>query len=212
MTYGYCRVSSADQNLDRQYAQLREYIDDDKRILADRQSGKDFNRLYYNLLVGTDDTAPLLRRGDLLIICSLDRLGRNYTEVQAQWRKITQEIGADIQVLDMPLLNTRGNDNSLDGRFVSELVLQILSYVAEKERLSIKARQMQGLDCMRVVDGKRYSNKTGRPSGRPPAVYPQNWAEVYEQWKRGDITALTAREMLALKKSTFYKLASQYEK
>ncbi len=211
MIYGYCRVSSADQSLERQLAQLREYISDDKLIFADKQSGKDFNRLYYNLLVGTDDTAPMLRKGDLLIICSLDRLGRNYTEVQTQWRKITQEIGADIQVLDMQLLNTKCKDDSLDGRFVSELVLQILSYVAEKERLSIKARQRQGLDCMRVVDGKHYSNKTGRPSGRPAAVYPSNWVEVYGQWKRGDITALAAREMLALKKSTFYKLAAQYE-
>ena len=134
MIYGYARVSSKEQNLERQIKELKGAGVEERNILMDKQSGKDFNRKSYNLLVGTDTTAPLLREGDVLTVYSIDRLGRNYTEIMKQWQYITQEIKADIRVLDMPLLDTRNNGDSLDSRFVADLVLQILSYVAQKER------------------------------------------------------------------------------
>ena len=143
MIYGYARVSSKEQNLERQIKELKGAGVEERNILMDKQSGKDFNRKSYNLLVGTDTTAPLLREGDVLTVYSIDRLGRNYTEIMKQWQYITQEIKADIRVLDMPLLDTRNNGDSLDSRFVADLVLQILSYVAQKERENIKVRQSQ---------------------------------------------------------------------
>ena len=126
MIYGYARVSSKEQNLERQIKELKGAGVEERNILMDKQSGKDFNRKSYNLLVGTDTTAPLLREGDVLTVYSIDRLGRNYTEIMKQWQYITQEIKADIRVLDMPLLDTRNNGDSLDSRFVADLVLQIL--------------------------------------------------------------------------------------
>ena len=140
MIYGYARVSSKEQNLERQIKELKGAGVEERNILMDKQSGKDFNRKSYNLLVGTDTTAPLLREGDVLTVYSIDRLGRNYTEIMKQWQYITQEIKADIRVLDMPLLDTRNNGDSLDSRFVADLVLQILSYVAQKERENIKVK------------------------------------------------------------------------
>ena len=148
MIYGYARVSSKEQNLERQIKELKGAGVEERNILMDKQSGKDFNRKSYNLLVGTDTTAPLLREGDVLTVYSIDRLGRNYTEIMKQWQYITQEIKADIRVLDMPLLDTRNNGDSLDSRFVADLVLQILSYVAQKERENIKVRQSQGIACL----------------------------------------------------------------
>ena len=134
MIYGYARVSSKEQNLDRQLAELRQAGVEERNIFTDKESGKTFNRKAYNLLVGTEESASMLRKNDLLIVYSIDRLGRNYSEIMKQWKYITQEIQADIKVLDMPLLDTSKQDNSLDNRFVAELVLQILSYVAQKER------------------------------------------------------------------------------
>lgn len=210
MIYGYARVSTAEQNLERQIAQLKEYVEDSRNIIIDKASGKNFDRYGYNSLVGTETSAPMLRAGDVLIITSLDRLGRNYSEVREEWRRLTQVIGCDVMVLDMPLLNTSISDNNLDGRFISELVLQILSYVAEKERINIKERQRQGIAVMRVVDGKRVSLRTGNPTGRPCIDYPDNWNEVYDRWKAGSITAVAAMQELGLKRSTFYKLVKQY--
>lgn len=210
--YGYSRVSSKEQNLERQLHALREFGIPDKYIFTDKASGKDFNRKAYNSLVGTEDTLPYLHEGDLLVIYSIDRLGRNYTEIQEQWKKITKELKADIKVLDMPLLDTRGdNGNDLDKTFISDLVLQILSYVAEKERNNIKTRQRQGIDVMPVVDGKKVSLKTGRPTGRPSIKYPAAWEQCYNDWKSGNITATKAMELLGLKRNTFYKLVKQYE-
>ena len=120
MIYGYARVSSKEQNLERQIKELKGAGVEERNILMDKQSGKDFNRKSYNLLVGTDTTAPLLREGDVLTVYSIDRLGRNYTEIMKQWQYITQEIKADIRVLDMPLLDTRNNGDSLDSRFVAD--------------------------------------------------------------------------------------------
>lgn len=221
MIYGYCRVSSQDQSLARQIKAMKDAGITERYIYTDKQSGKTFNRPSYNLLVGTDETAPLLREGDLLVIYSIDRLGRNYTEIMEQWQYITREIGADIKVLDMPLLDTSAADgnNSLDRKFVADLVLQILSYVAEKERLNINARQQQGLAAMPLaedqfnLDGskKRISAKTGRAIGRQQAQFPEEWEPVYKDWKDKRITAVGAMRKLNLTKNTFYNLAKRYE-
>lgn len=211
MTYGYARVSTTDQNLDRQLEQLRQHIADERYIITDKASGKNFDRRGYNSLVGTADTAPLLHEGDLLLITSLDRLGRNYVEIREQWEYITRKLKADIRVLEIPLLDTTATDGNLDKRFIADLVLQILSYTAEKERENTRKRQRQGIDVMQVVDGKRVSAKTGRPTGRPNAEYPNNWEEVYKQWRADSITANKAMELLDLKRTTFYKLVKQYE-
>ena len=158
--YGYARVSTTDQNLARQIEQLKQFGIPERNIRCDKVSGKTFNRREYNALVGTPDTAPLLRKGDLLVIVSLDRLGRNYTEIKEQWNYIINDIGADIVVLDMPLLDTRQTDDNLDKRFIADLVLQILSYVAQKELENTRRRQKQGLEVMPVINGKKTSLKT----------------------------------------------------
>ena len=204
--YGYARVSSREQNLDRQLQALLEYGIKEDHILWDKQSGKDFDRPAYKIL-----TTQFLRKGDLLVIMSIDRLGRNYSEMRDQWDLITKTIGADIKVLDMPLLDTSSSTDNLDSRFLADLVLQILSYVAEKERENTRKRQRQGIDVMPVKDGKRYSSKTGRPTGRPPIEFPEPWDEVYSAWKAGHITAVQAMMDLHLRKNSFYKLVKRYE-
>lgn len=200
--YGYARVSTTDQNLDRQLLQLREIISDDRYIICDKASGKDFNRKGYNMLVGSENNAPLLREGDLLVITSLDRLGRNYTEIRQQWEYITHTLNVDIRVLDMPLLDTSNASENLDKRFIADLVLQILSYTAEKERAHIKERQKEGIAAARIA---------GKKLGRPNATFPQKWEVVYSQWEKGEITATTAMQTLNLKRTTFYKLANSYK-
>ena len=210
--WGYARVSTTEQNLDRQLIQLNEIIKDERCIITDKASGKNFDRKGYNSLIGTESTVPLLREGDLLVICSLDRLGRNYTEIRQQWEYITQTLKANIKVLDMPLLDTSTANNSLDGKFIADLVLQILSYTAEKERDNNRKRQRQGIDAMPINDkGKKISKKTGKEHGRPKAEYPQEWETVYKSWKVGDITATKAMTDLDMKRTTFYKLVKQYE-
>lgn len=226
MEYGYIRVSAKDQNEDRQFEAMKEANIDINCIYIDRQSGKDFNREQYKLLVGRSGHAPVLRKGDLLTILSIDRLGRNYTEIMNEWQYITRKIKADIRVIDMPLLDTRKSGGDLDNRFVADLVLQILSYVAEKERENIRHRQQQGIDAMEATckkvdrvtpdkDGnikqKYISRKTGKAVGRPEAEYPAEWETVYRAWKAKEITAVQAMEKLALKKSTFYNLVKRYE-
>lgn len=226
MEYGYIRVSAKDQNEDRQFEAMKEANIDINCIYIDRQSGKDFNREQYKLLVGRSGHAPVLRKGDLLTILSIDRLGRNYTEVMNEWQYITRKIKADIRVIDMPLLDTRKSGGDLDNRFVADLVLQILSYVAEKERENIRHRQQQGIDAMEATckkvdrvtpdkDGnikqKYISRKTGKAVGRPEAEYPAEWETVYRAWKAKEITAVQAMEKLTLKKSTFYNLVKRYE-
>lgn len=209
--YGYARVSTKEQNLSRQLEQLKEFGIPDRNIRCDKVSGKTFNRREYNALVGTTETAPLLRKGDLLVIVSLDRLGRNYTEIREQWNYIINDIGADIVVLDMPLLDTRASNDNLDRKFIADLVLQILSYVAQKELENNKRRQQQGMAVMPVINGKKTSLKTGRPTGRPNAEFPQEWNVYYEKWRLGELTATKCMEILNLKRSTFYKLVKVYE-
>lgn len=200
MMYGYARVSTAEQNLDRQLSQLKDF-NSDIHIIEEKASGKDFNRPAYMELVHSKSGLGL-RKGDLLVICSLDRLGRNYTEIKQEWEYITNTIQANIKVLDMPLLDTSTAANNLDGRFIADLVLQILSYTAEKERENIKKRQRQGIDTAKA---------NGKHLGRPNAEYPENWQEVYNTWKSGAITATAAIGQLAMKRTTFYKLVKQYE-
>lgn len=201
--FGYARVSTREQNLDRQLDQLREVVPDERNIVTDMQSGKDFDRKGYNMLVGSDQNSPILRKGDMLIVVSLDRLGRNYTEIHQQWRRITKEIGADIRVLDMPLLDTTAGDGSLDHRFIADLVLQILAYVSEKERQCIRERQRQGIEAAKA---------RGKKFGRPKVEIPGNYDEIFSAWRSGSITAKEAMKRTGLKRSTFYRLVRTHEK
>lgn len=198
--FGYARVSSRDQNLDRQMDQLRKVVPDERNIITDMQSGKSFDRKGYNSLVGSEHNTPLLRKGDLLIITSLDRLGRNYAEIHQQWSRITKEIGADIRVLDMPLLDTTSGDGSLDHRFIADLVLQILAYVSEKERQSIKERQHQGIEAAKL---------RGKKFGRPKITRSDNYDETMREWHDGKISAKEAMARTGLKRTSFYKLIKE---
>jgi len=194
--YGYIRVSSRDQNEDRQMIALKEVGVADRNIYLDKQSGKDFNRPQYKKMLRK------MKKDDLLYIKSIDRLGRNYEEIQQQWRLLTKEKGIDIVVLDMPLLDTRrGKD--LMGTFLSDIVLQVLSFVAENERTNIKQRQAEGIAAAKAK-GIRF--------GRPPSPLPENFHEVYQQWKSGKITGLAAAKACNLPMSTFRYKAEVYEK
>lgn len=194
--HGYARVSSKEQNEVRQLNALREFGVQDRDIYVDKQSGKNFDRIEYQRMLNC------IRKSDLLVVMSIDRLGRNYSEIQEQWRYITKELGADIKVLDMPLLDTRTETDTIDSRFISDLVLQILSYVAQKERENIRSRQAQGIAAAKAQ---------GKALGRPKATYPDNWDEVYSLWyTKKEITAKEAMGRLGLKRNTFYKLAGEY--
>ena len=187
--YGYIRVSSADQCEDRQYLAMSELGVPEERIFIDKQSGKDFDRPTYKALI------TKLEPGDLIYIKSIDRLGRNYAEIQNQWRVLTKERGVDIAVLDMPLLDTRLNKD-LMGTFIADLVLQILSFVAHSERDSIKKRQKEGIAAARAR-GVRF----GRPIKKPP----ENFGALVKQWERGNLYISEILERTGLKEATFYR-------
>ncbi len=193
--YGYVRVSSTDQNEDRQLAAMRGQNVPDANIYIDKQSGKDFNRPQYNKLIN------VLTQGDLLYILSIDRLGRNYEEIQKQWRILTKEKGVDICVIDMPLLDTR-NGKDLMGTFIADLVLQILSFVAETERGNIRERQQQGISA---------AKEKGVKFGRPEAALPDNFHKIIKQWKLGNITATEAARQCHISRSTFYRKVYKYK-
>ncbi|NCB92442.1 MAG: recombinase family protein [Clostridia bacterium] len=194
--YGYIRVSSRDQNEDRQLIALRELSILEKNIFIDKQSGKDFNRPQYRRMV------KKLRKDDVLYIKSIDRLGRNYGEILEQWRILTKEKGIDIVVLDMPLLDTRrGKD--LMGTFLSDIVLQVLSFVAENERTNIRQRQAEGIAAAKAK-GVRF--------GRPPKTLPENFYETYQLWKTGKITGAKAAKMCQMPLSSFRYRAEIYQK
>lgn len=209
--YGYARVSTKDQNLARQLKDFEEMGIERRYVIIDEQSGKNFNRRGYNTLVGTELTAPLLHEGDLLVIHSIDRMGRNYTEIQDQWKYITQTLKANIKVLDMPLLDTSVSKDSLDSKFIADLTLQILAYVAEKERQNINTRQKEGIAAMPIINGKRISSKTGNATGRPSAKFPEEWEKYYSDWKAENITAKKCMDDMELKRTTFYKLVKVWE-
>ena len=193
--YGYIRVSSKDQKEDRQQIALKEVGVERLNIYVDKQSGKDFNRPQYKKMLRK------LKKDDLLYIKSIDRLGRNYEEILQQWRILTKEKGVDIVVLDMPLLDTRrGKD--LMGTFLSDIVLQLLSFVAENERTNIKQRQSEGIAAAKAQ---------GIKFGRPPLPLPDNFYEVHKAWRSKKITLKQAAEACNMPVGTFYGKARKFE-
>ena len=192
MVYGYVRVSSTDQNEERQLIALREKQVD--HIFVDKQSGKDFQRPAYQQMLRK------LRPGDLLYVQSIDRLGRDYTEILEQWRILTRKKKIDICVLDMPLLDTRQKEHDLIGTFVADLVLQILSFVAQKERESIRARQAEGIAAARL---------RGVHLGRPYVKPPDNFEQTVADWRNGKITFNEAIAQSGMSRSTFFRRTKQ---
>ena len=192
--YGYVRVSSTDQNEERQMIALAEAGVPENNIFMDKQSGKSFDRPQYKKLV------KKLKTGDLLYILSIDRLGRNYEEIQNQWRIITKEKGADICVLDMPLLDTRqGKD--LMGTFIADLVLQILSFVAQSERENIRKRQEQGIAAAKAR-GVRF--------GRPEKPVPDNFGKIVSDWEKKKVSFEKTLELCDMSEATFYRKLREY--
>lgn len=190
-TFGYVRVSSREQNEARQLVALEEAHVPKKNVYVDKQSGKDFNRPQYRRMVRR------LRAGDLLYIKSIDRLGRDYEEIQSQWRMLTKEREVDIVVLDMPLLDTRRGKDLL-GTFLSDIVLQVLSFVAENERETIRQRQAEGIAAAKA---------RGVKFGRPPDPLPENFDEVREQWLSGEISVSEAAGLCGMARTTFFNKA-----
>lgn len=194
--YGYMRVSSKEQNEDRQKIALTEMGVPENNIYMDKQSGKDFERTQYKRLLRK------LNENSVLYIKSIDRLGRNYGELNEQWRIITKEKKADIVVIDMPLLDTSREKNLL-GTFISDVVLALLSYVAENERTNIKQRQAEGIAAAKA---------RGVKFGRPPLPIPQNFYQMHKDWRAGKITIEEAAKACNMCPKTFYSKAVKYEK
>lgn len=194
MTYGYIRVSSTDQNEARQWAALRSRGIQSGRIYVDKQSGKDFQRPEYQRLVAR------LRSGDLVCVLSIDRLGRNYGEILEQWRILTKEIQADVCVLDMPMLDTR-NGKDLMGTFIADLTLQILSFVAQKERENIRQRQAEGIAA---------AKERGIQFGRPVVPAPEDFPAIISEWESGQLPFAEALAQTGLSRGTFYRRLREY--
>ena len=190
MNYGYIRVSSTDQNEDRQLLALRNKGVPVKRIYMDKQSGKDFNRPQYRCML------KKFKQGDLLYILSIDRLGRNYKEILEQWQELTKRREIDIVVLDMPLLDTRSTDRDLTGTFIADMMLQLLSYVAQIERENIRQRQAEGIAAARV---------RGVRLGRPPLPKPKEYWAIKELVGGGELTHAEAAMRLGVSRTTFEK-------
>jgi DNA invertase Pin-like site-specific DNA recombinase len=193
-TYGYVRVSTREQNEDRQLVAMRNFGVMDSGIFLDKQSGKDFYRQAYRKLL------KKLKPGDTLVIKSIDRLGRDYGEILEQWRIITKEKHAAIVVLDIPLLDTRQKERDLTGTFIADLVLQILSYVAQQEREFIRQRQAEGIEAAKA---------RGVKFGRPPMERPEMFYEVRRVWERNEISAREAGRRLGINYKTFQAWACQ---
>ena len=193
--YGYIRVSSVDQNEARQLAAMQRLQVPEKHIYLDKQSGKDFERPNYQTLIGK------MQQGDLLYILSIDRLGRNYKEIQKQWRYLTGEKGIDICVIDMPLLDTRQYKDLL-GTFISDIVLQILSFVAESERDNIRKRQAQGILAAKAK-GVRF--------GRPEASIPKNFTKLVRQWRQDELPLKEVLSRCQISRATFYRRLRELE-
>ena len=193
-TYGYVRVSSREQNTDRQLVAMREFGVTDGNIFLDKQSGKDFNRPQYQRLI------KKMKPGDTLIIKSIDRLGRNYEEIMDQWRIITKDHQVSIAVLDIPLLDTRQKERDLTGVFIADLVLQILSYVAQTEREFNHQRQAEGIAVARAK-GVRF--------GRPPMARPEAFKWLCEAWHNNEVSARFAAKQLGISHPTFMAWAQE---
>ena len=191
--YGYVRVSTREQNEARQIIALHQFRVPDERIYLDKQSGKDFNRPAYKRLLRT------LRPGDVLAVQSIDRLGRNYEEILEQWRLLTKKKGVAMVVLDMPLLDTR-NTRDLTGTLIADIVLQLLSYVAQKERESIRQRQAEGIAA---------AKERGVRFGRPEKEIPGRFFLLYDDWKKGEISGREAARQLGVTHQTFFKWVGQ---
>lgn len=206
---GYARVSSREQNLDRQLIALRKYVPEDM-IVTDKASGKDFNRPgYQSLKVGIGK----LVKGDTLYVKSLDRFSRNKEEAKKELQYFS-DLGVRVKILDIPSTMTdiaEGQEWILD--MINNILIEVLTSIAENERLTIRSRQAEGLAAMPVdnLSGKKISKKTGRCIGRPPIQLPENFSEYYKKWKQKEITAVRAMNILGLKPNTFYKLVQQYE-
>lgn len=194
--YGYVRVSSREQNEDRQMIALKELQVPEENIYIDKQSGKDFNRPQYKRLMRK------VKPDDLIYIKSIDRLGRNYGEILEQWKTITKDKHVDLYVIDMPILDTRREKNLL-GTFISDLVLTLLSYVAENERANIRQRQAEGIAAAKA---------RGVHFGRTPKPLPENFYEVYQWWKMKKISISQAADECGMPQTTFYERARQYDK
>ena len=188
-TYAYARVSARDQNLDRQIAAFEEFGVERDHIFSDKKSGKDFERKGYKRLLRK------LKAGDLLVIKSIDRLGRNYDRIISEWTYITNTLGADILVLDMPLLDTRAKTDTLVGRFLSDVVLQVLSFVAQNERENIKARQAEGI---------RIAKQKGVKFGRPARTYSEHFLFVASDFLEKRVSSREAASELGISRENFY--------
>jgi DNA invertase Pin-like site-specific DNA recombinase len=195
--FGYARVSSKDQNPDRQIEAFKGIGIDERDIFLDKESGKDFNRDSYQTMI------RVLRDGDVVFVTSIDRLGRDYNEISKQWATITQEIKADIVVMDMPLLDTRNKDKDLTGQLIGDIVLKLLSYVAEVERRDIKERQRQGIE-----EAKKRGVYTGR---KPIDIDIKAFEIVYGEVVRKERTNKYAMQKLGLKPNTYYKAVNEYK-
>lgn len=194
MIYAYIRVSTKQQKIDRQYEEIKALDIDDKNIYIDKESGKDFDRTNYKKLIRK------LKKEDLLIIKSIDRLGRNYHMILDEWARITKNIGSDIKVLDMPLLDTRIENGNLVGKFISDIVLQVLSFVAENERNNIKERQAEGI---------RIAKEKGVRFGRPKISTPSNTNEILDQYINHEITNIKAAKLIKVSRGTFFRLVKE---
>lgn len=192
--FGYARVSSADQNEERQITALRTVKVPEQNMYVDKQSGENFERPQYKRLI------KKIKKGDLIYILSIDRLGRNYEEIQRQWRILTKDIGADICVMDMPLLDTR-NGKDLMGTFIADLVLQILSFVGQSERENIKKRQAQGIAAAKVK---------GVKFGRPCKPLPHDFEKIAKSWEQKRLPLAEALKMCGMSEATFYRKLRQY--
>ena len=191
--YGYARVSSTEQHLDRQIEALSAYGVEDRHIITDKQSGKNFDRPGYQTL-----KEQLLRSGDVLVIKALDRLGRNYEQIKTEWYELRQ-MGVDIVVLDMPVLST-ADKSDLEKVLIANIVFELLAYLAEKERIKIKTRQAEGIAA---------AKQKGVKFGRPKAKIPANFDKEVRKWKAGEQTATETMKVLGLKRTTFYKLVKE---
>lgn len=193
--FGYIRVSSKDQNENRQFEVMKQFVIDERDIFIDKQSGRDFNREQYQLL------KRMLRKGDIIYVHSLDRFGRNKEAILQEWKEITKNIQAHIIVLDMPLLDTTQYKDSL-GNLITDLVLQILSWLAEEERTKIKTRQREGIEL---------AKKQGKHLGRPRTEITEEFILAYMSWKEGEISALEAMRRCNMTSPTFYRVVKRYE-
>ena len=196
MNYGYVRVSTVNQNIDRQVEEMYKWGLTDKYIYVDKQSGKDFERPNYQIM------KKKLKENDLLIIKSIDRLGRNYEMIIKEWQEITKEINCDIVVIDFPLLDTRVDDKNLVGKFISDIVLQVLSFVAQNERENIRQRQKEGI---------RIAKEKGIHMGRPKKILPNDFYEVAKCYLNKEITNKDAASKLNMARTTFLKYVKEYK-